>query len=129
MPAWETCASVALPSCCLDVLPTVYARHEGSELLLSIQAGAGTGAPAACLSLPGVVHQAKVLEQTLEGVCLSRYGCTKWATEVQLQQLHQEYGVPVSIFRCGMILAHSKCDLSALTCIFGVAVAAVSQLP
>ena len=38
-----------------------------------------------------------------------RYGCTKWASEVQLQQLHERYGVPVSIFRCGMILAHSKC--------------------
>ena len=38
-----------------------------------------------------------------------RYGCSKWATEVQLQQLHREFGVPVSVFRCGMILAHSKC--------------------
>ena len=38
-----------------------------------------------------------------------RYGCSKWATEVQLQQLHEQFGVPVSIFRCGMILAHSKC--------------------
>ncbi len=25
-----------------------------------------------------------------------------------LQQLHEEFGVPVSVFRCGMILAHSK---------------------
>lgn len=37
-----------------------------------------------------------------------RYGCSKWATEVQLQQLNKEFGVPVSVFRCGMILAHSK---------------------
>ena len=37
-----------------------------------------------------------------------RYGCSKWASEVQLQQLHERYGVPVSIFRCGMILAHSR---------------------
>ena len=43
-----------------------------------------------------------------EGACWSRYGCAKWATEVQLQQLHREYGVPVSVFRCGMILAHSR---------------------
>ena len=43
-----------------------------------------------------------------EGACWRRYGCTKWATEVQLQQLHREYGVPVSVFRCGMILAHSR---------------------
>ena len=39
---------------------------------------------------------------------LRRYGATKWASEVQLQQLHERYGVPVSIFRCGMILAHSR---------------------
>ena len=37
-----------------------------------------------------------------------RYGCSKWATEVQLQQLNSHFGVPVSVFRCGMILAHSK---------------------
>ena len=46
----------------------------------------------------------------------SRYGCTKWATEVQLQQLHREYGVPVSVFRCGMILAHSRCNTPAGPC-------------
>ena len=57
-------------------------------------------------------------------VCLNRYGCTKWATEVQLQQLHREYGVPVSVFRCGMILAHSKCALFTLTSHPGVAEAA-----
>ena len=39
---------------------------------------------------------------------LCRYGASKWATEVQLQQLNKEFGVPVSVFRCGMILAHSK---------------------
>ena len=39
---------------------------------------------------------------------LCRYGATKWASEVQLQQLHERHGVPVSIFRCGMILAHSR---------------------
>ena len=39
---------------------------------------------------------------------LCRYGATKWASEVQLQQLHERLGVPVSIFRCGMILAHSR---------------------
>ena len=39
---------------------------------------------------------------------LCRYGATKWASEVQLQQLHERHGVPVSIFRCGMILAHRR---------------------
>ena len=42
------------------------------------------------------------------GLCARRYGCSKWASEVQLQQLHERWGVPVSIFRCGMILAHSR---------------------
>ena len=37
-----------------------------------------------------------------------RYGCSKWASEVHLQQLSERHGVPVAIFRCGMILAHSR---------------------
>ena len=43
-----------------------------------------------------------------ESLQLCRYGATKWASEVQLRQLHERHGVPVSIFRCGMILAHSR---------------------
>ena len=46
---------------------------------------------------------------------MCRYGATKWASEVQLQQLHERWGVPVSIFRCGMILAHSRRALCRLT--------------
>ncbi len=75
--------------------------------------------------LASCVREAKIAAAVSEGVCLNRYGCTKWATEVQLQQLHGEYGVPVSVFRCGMILAHSKCDLSAPTSHLGVAEAAI----
>ena len=45
---------------------------------------------------------------SLSTLALCRYGASKWATEVQLQQLHKEFGVPVSVFRCGMILAHSR---------------------
>lgn len=37
-----------------------------------------------------------------------RYGCTKWACEVLLQQLHEQHDVPVRIFRCSMILAHPR---------------------
>ena len=40
---------------------------------------------------------------------LSRYGCSKWAVEVLLRDLHERHGIPVSIFRCGMILSHSRC--------------------
>ncbi|BDA50881.1 Carboxylic acid reductase [Coccomyxa sp. Obi] len=35
------------------------------------------------------------------------YGCSKWACEVLLKQLHERFGVPVKIFRCGMILSHT----------------------
>lgn len=28
--------------------------------------------------------------------------------EVLLRQLHDQHGIPVSIFRCGMILAHTR---------------------
>lgn len=41
-----------------------------------------------------------------------RYGCSKWAVEVLLKQLHEKYGVPIKIFRCGMILSHTRCSLS-----------------
>lgn len=34
------------------------------------------------------------------------YGMSKWAAEVLLRDAHDRLGLPVSIFRCGMILAH-----------------------
>ena len=39
---------------------------------------------------------------------MRRYGCSKWAVEVLLRDLHETHGIPVSIFRCGMILSHSR---------------------
>lgn len=36
------------------------------------------------------------------------YGMSKWAGEVLLRNAHEEFGLPVAIFRCGMILAHSR---------------------
>src|SRR5262249_39578930 len=36
------------------------------------------------------------------------YATSKWACEVLLEDLHRRCGVPVSVFRCGMILAHSS---------------------
>ena len=39
---------------------------------------------------------------------MDRYGCSKWACEVLLKQLHERWGVPVKIFRCGMILSHTQ---------------------
>ncbi|BDA45159.1 Carboxylic acid reductase [Coccomyxa sp. Obi] len=36
------------------------------------------------------------------------YGCSKWAVEVLLKELHEAHGIPVTMFRCGMILSHSR---------------------
>lgn len=36
------------------------------------------------------------------------YANSKWAAEVLLREAHQRFGLPVSVFRCDMILAHSR---------------------
>jgi fatty acid CoA ligase FadD9 len=36
------------------------------------------------------------------------YGVSKWASEVLLREAHAQCGLPVSVFRPGMILAHSR---------------------
>jgi fatty acid CoA ligase FadD9 len=36
------------------------------------------------------------------------YNVSKWASEVVLREAHEQCGVPVAVFRPGMILAHSK---------------------
>lgn len=36
------------------------------------------------------------------------YAATKWASEVLLRDAHDRYGLPVVVFRCSMILAHSS---------------------
>ena len=33
-----------------------------------------------------------------------RFGCSKWAGEVLLRQMHVDFNIPASIFRCGMLL-------------------------
>ncbi len=35
------------------------------------------------------------------------YAVSKWAAEVLLREAHEKYGLPVAVFRPGMILAHS----------------------
>ena len=37
-----------------------------------------------------------------------RFGCSKWAGEVLLRQMHDDFNIPASIFRCGMLLPHSR---------------------
>jgi fatty acid CoA ligase FadD9 len=36
------------------------------------------------------------------------YAASKWACEVMLRELHEKTGVPVEVFRCGMILPDSR---------------------
>lgn len=36
------------------------------------------------------------------------FGCSKWAGEVLLRQMHDDFNIPASIFRCGMLLPHSR---------------------
>ena len=36
------------------------------------------------------------------------YVSSKWAAEVLLRQAHEQFGLPVRVFRCGMILAHRQ---------------------
>ncbi len=37
----------------------------------------------------------------------SGYGASKWAGEILLHQLSERFNIPVNIYRCGMLLAHS----------------------
>ena len=64
------------------------------------------------------LHISIILHSLLTGlkaqcVCHTRYGASKWAVEILLRDLHDDHGIPVSIFRCGMILSHSRCTLQA----------------
>jgi thioester reductase-like protein len=45
-------------------------------------------------------------ERPNDGPYASGYGTSKWACELLLQRLHAELGVPVSSYRCGLVLGH-----------------------
>jgi len=38
----------------------------------------------------------------------SGYAASKWAGEVLLRHAHEQFGLPVNVFRCGMLMAHRK---------------------
>ena len=48
----------------------------------------------------------------MAGVC--RYSCTKWAGEVLMRQACEQLGLPVTAYRCAMILAHTQCATTSL---------------
>ncbi|UQA91544.1 carboxylic acid reductase [Streptomyces halobius] len=46
--------------------------------------------------------------RTLDGTYANGYGTSKWAGEVLLREAHEACGLPVTVFRSDMILAHSR---------------------
>lgn len=46
--------------------------------------------------------------RTVDGSYTNGYGNSKWAGEVLLREAHDLCGLPVTVFRCGMILAPTK---------------------
>ncbi|GAA2255300.1 carboxylic acid reductase [Streptomyces amakusaensis] len=46
--------------------------------------------------------------QPVEGTYAAGYATSKWAGEVLLRNAHELYGLPVTVFRSNMILAHSR---------------------
>jgi fatty acid CoA ligase FadD9 len=46
--------------------------------------------------------------RTVDDTYANGYGNSKWAGEVLLREAHDLCGLPVSVFRCGMILADAK---------------------
>lgn len=47
-------------------------------------------------------------EWTVRDVYADGYGASKWASEVLLREAHEQYGVPVAVFRSDMVLAHPR---------------------
>ena len=60
---------------------------------------------------PCVLGQAALLQgdssNTTCAFVTCRYSCTKWAGEVLMRQACEQLGLPVTAYRCAMILAHS----------------------
>ncbi|MER7763393.1 carboxylic acid reductase [Streptomyces sp. NPDC097619] len=46
--------------------------------------------------------------QPVDGAYAAGYASSKWAGEVLLREAHDRYGLPVTVFRSNMILAHSR---------------------
>jgi fatty acid CoA ligase FadD9 len=44
----------------------------------------------------------------IEDTYANGYANSKWACEVLLREAHELYGLPAAVFRCDMILAHSR---------------------
>ncbi|WP_438010805.1 thioester reductase domain-containing protein [Sorangium sp. So ce321] len=47
-------------------------------------------------------------ERPVDGGYAAGYGTSKWACEVLLRDASEQHGIPVMVFRCSMIMAHSE---------------------
>lgn len=47
-------------------------------------------------------------ERPAAGHYAAGYGVSKWASEVLLEQAHASTGLPISVYRCSMILPHAR---------------------
>jgi fatty acid CoA ligase FadD9 len=47
-------------------------------------------------------------EMTLRDGYASGYGTSKWASEVLLREAHEQFGLPVTVYRPDMIMAHAR---------------------
>ncbi|WP_284256232.1 carboxylic acid reductase [Acidocella aquatica] len=47
-------------------------------------------------------------EMPLIDMYASGYGASKWAGEVMLREANEEFGLPVNVFRAGMIMPHAR---------------------
>lgn len=55
----------------------------------------------------GDIREANPLRNIDDGYA-NGYGVSKWASEVLLREAHEQFNVPVTVFRSDMILAHRK---------------------
>ncbi|MFI1917106.1 thioester reductase domain-containing protein [Nocardia sp. NPDC020380] len=67
----------------------------------------GSGVPIADYLEDSDLRQIDPVRDSRHGYA-SGYGDTKWAAEILLREAHDRYGLPVTVFRAGMILGHRK---------------------
>ncbi|WP_437534494.1 thioester reductase domain-containing protein [Sorangium sp. So ce726] len=65
----------------------------------------------ASTALPGCMETVRedaplLAERPADGGYACGYASSKWAGEVLLRELHERFGAPINVFRCGLILGH-----------------------
>ncbi|MQY26687.1 carboxylic acid reductase [Nocardia aurantia] len=88
-----------------EILRLALTTRRKPVTYLSSVAVAGQIAPGA-FTEDGDIRQMSP-ERALDDSYANGYGNSKWAGEVLLREAHDRFGLPVSVFRSDMILAHS----------------------